>query len=436
MPPPTATTTATVAGAARGGKKGLAYPPAADVLSKKPGDPKLDDAYELGDVLGKGAFGVVRLGIPKKASSSSAAAAARPSGGGGASGKGAAAVAVKSISKAKLVCAEDVRDVRTEVAVMSHVGDHRNVVALRSTHEDDASVHLVMDLCEGGELFDAVVAAGSFGERKAAAVFRVMVETLHHCHELGVMVEFLFFSAGRAAAAAGVFSTRAERRRAKSKRRLSLLTRPLPSRARPLYFQTHEPSPKNKQHRDLKPENFLLSGPKDGGGVAGASAGGAPAAAGGSGAAGGPPAGRRVGSVVDDPEEVARQLKLTDWGLSVFCRPGQRFRDLVGSPFYVVSVSLFGVSLLGVFFFFFPRPARPSGSPLPLVSAFDDPPFIYPTPKPPPQAHNRPPKSCARITASRPTCGRSASSSTSCCRVSFDFRFGLFLSASLCFFSR
>jgi len=253
----------------------LAFPGARDVLRKTETDPPLEDVYELDEVLGKGAFGVVRLARPKSCAKKLSGSATADADAGAADGAAPPAtppgspVAVKTISKAKLVCAEDVDDVRTEVAVMSHVGDHRNVVALKSTHEDEGAVHLVVELCRGGELFDAIVQAGSFSERKAAAVFRVMVETLHHCHELGVM------------------------------------------------------------HRDLKPENFLFTGPKGRGGAK-------PAAPPPSSSAGPPiAAAARVGSVVDDPEEVARQLKLTDWGLSVFCRPGQRFRDLVGSPFYV-----------------------------------------------------------------------------------------------------
>jgi serine/threonine protein kinase len=47
-------------------------------------------------------------------------------------------------------------------------------------------------------------------------------------------------------------------------------------------------------HRDLKPENFLLTTKGAGG-----------------------------------------ELKLTDFGLGVFFRPGERFKDLVGSPYYV-----------------------------------------------------------------------------------------------------
>lgn len=48
-------------------------------------------------------------------------------------------------------------------------------------------MHIVMELCEGGELFDSIVEAGNFTERKAAMFFRKMVEVVNHCHELGVM---------------------------------------------------------------------------------------------------------------------------------------------------------------------------------------------------------------------------------------------------------
>jgi hypothetical protein len=44
------------------------------------------------------------------------------------------------------------------------------VLSLQSTYEDKDSVHLVMEVCGGGELFDSIVESGNFSEKKAAQV--------------------------------------------------------------------------------------------------------------------------------------------------------------------------------------------------------------------------------------------------------------------------
>jgi calcium-dependent protein kinase len=81
-----------------------------NILGKGPTDPRLEELFVLDKQIGKGAFGVVRLARNK--------ATAEP-------------MAVKSISKAKLVCKEDVKDVQAEVAIMNLVAGHINVVTLQ-----------------------------------------------------------------------------------------------------------------------------------------------------------------------------------------------------------------------------------------------------------------------------------------------------------------
>ena len=61
---------------------------------------------------------------------------------------------------------------------MKHLPKHPNIVTLKDTYEDDNAVHIVMELCEGGELFDRIVARGHYTERAAAAVMKTIVEVV------------------------------------------------------------------------------------------------------------------------------------------------------------------------------------------------------------------------------------------------------------------
>jgi calcium-dependent protein kinase len=111
--------------------------------------------------------------------------------------------ACKSVSKRKLVRRADVEDMRREVTILQHLSGQPNIAEFRGAFEDTDSVHLVMEFCSGGELFDRITAKGNYSERQAAAVCRDVLTVVHVCHFMGVM------------------------------------------------------------HRDLKPENFLLASPAD-----------------------------------------------------------------------------------------------------------------------------------------------------------------------------
>ena len=52
---------------------------------------------------------------------------------------------------------------------------------LKGVHEDRAAVHIVMELCAGGELFQRIVSKGTFSEADAARHFRTMVEMVSGC---------------------------------------------------------------------------------------------------------------------------------------------------------------------------------------------------------------------------------------------------------------
>ncbi|KAK4284007.1 hypothetical protein QN277_000898 [Acacia crassicarpa] len=122
--------------------------------------------YILGRKLGQGQFGTTFLCVEK------------------ATGR---EYACKSMAKRKLVTAEDVEDVRREIQIMHHLAGHPNVISIKGAYEDAVAVHVVMELCAGGELFDRIIQRGHYTERKAANLIRTIVGVVEACHSLGVM---------------------------------------------------------------------------------------------------------------------------------------------------------------------------------------------------------------------------------------------------------
>ncbi|CAK7324802.1 unnamed protein product [Dovyalis caffra] len=117
------------------------------------GKPYIDitTIYDLDKELGRGQFGITYLCTEK------------------ATGR---KYACKSISSRKLVSAKDIEDVRREIA---------------GAYEDKQNLHLVMELCSGGELFDRIIAKGTYSEKEAATIIRQIVNVVHVCHFMGVI---------------------------------------------------------------------------------------------------------------------------------------------------------------------------------------------------------------------------------------------------------
>ncbi|XP_062219933.1 calcium-dependent protein kinase 5-like [Phragmites australis] len=128
--------------------------------------PSLHDHYALGRKLGQGQFGTTYLCTDLATGVD---------------------YACKSIAKRKLITREDVEDVRREIQIMHHLAGHRNVIAIKGAYEDQQYVHIVMELCAGGELFDRIIQRGHYSERKAAELTRIIVGVVEACHSLGVM---------------------------------------------------------------------------------------------------------------------------------------------------------------------------------------------------------------------------------------------------------
>ncbi|CAN6709636.1 unnamed protein product [Malus baccata var. baccata] len=180
----------------------------------------LKDRYILGEQLGWGQFGVIRVCTDKLTGE---------------------VLACKSIAKDRLVTSDDVRGVKLEIEIMTRLSGHPNVVDLKAVYEEEEYVHLVMELCAGGELFHQLEKHGRFSESDARVLFRHLIRVVLYCHENGVV------------------------------------------------------------HRDLKPENILLA-----------------------------------------TKASSSPIKLADFGLATYIKPGQSLHGLVGSPFYIAPEVLAG----------------------------------------------------------------------------------------------
>lgn len=82
---------------------------------------------------------------------------------------------------------EDVEDVRREIEILNLLSPHKTLANLKEVYEDRENVHIVLEYCTGGELFDRIIAKGTFSEAEAARFFRQMVEMVAHAHSLGVI---------------------------------------------------------------------------------------------------------------------------------------------------------------------------------------------------------------------------------------------------------
>jgi 5'-AMP-activated protein kinase, catalytic alpha subunit len=124
----------------------------------------LQGRYELGRVLGRGNFGRVHAARDLQ------------------TGR---AVAVKVLSKDKVVRAGMMEQIKREIAVMKRVS-HPNIVELHEVMATRTKIYLALELVRGGELFARIVCAGRVKEDVARRYFRQLVSAVDFCHARGV----------------------------------------------------------------------------------------------------------------------------------------------------------------------------------------------------------------------------------------------------------
>ncbi|XP_042017253.1 phosphoenolpyruvate carboxylase kinase 1-like [Salvia splendens] len=127
----------------------------------------LNNDYHLCEELGRGRFGVVHRCYSPSSSSSS--------------------FACKSIAKRDLSSdPTDRRCLDVEPKILRLLSACPNVLRLHDVYDNDDYLHLVTDLCDGGDLFDRLSSSPRFSERDAARVISQLMSAVAFCHRAGV----------------------------------------------------------------------------------------------------------------------------------------------------------------------------------------------------------------------------------------------------------
>lgn len=63
-------------------------------------------------------------------------------------------------------------EVQSEISLMRRLSGHPYIVEARGVYEDEGAVHVVMELCNGGDLFNLLAQQDHLGEPEACRLFR------------------------------------------------------------------------------------------------------------------------------------------------------------------------------------------------------------------------------------------------------------------------
>lgn len=96
--------------------------------------------------------------------------------------------AVKSIKKKKVT---EIETLKREITILQQV-KHSNIIKLLDVYEDERYLHLVTELCTGGELFDRIIdkfesEEGHYAEFEAAKLIRDVFDAIKYCHTRGIV---------------------------------------------------------------------------------------------------------------------------------------------------------------------------------------------------------------------------------------------------------
>ena len=126
---------------------------------------KARSRFELGEVIGSGKFAQVRKAVDSETGEQ---------------------VAIKIMSKQTCTRAMLEHELEMMESITDDV-DHQRYAPFKGSYEDDRNVYFVMELLNGGELFDLVADKGALEEKDTAAFMRKLVFAIAALHREGIL---------------------------------------------------------------------------------------------------------------------------------------------------------------------------------------------------------------------------------------------------------
>ena len=94
------------------------------------------------------------------------------------------------ILRPQLLKAEDsgvIGRLKNEIACLSYLAGHPNIIRLVDVYETKHTVYMVQEMCQGGNLMQLLEQNQPLSEEDAAHMFRGMIKSVLHCHQMGVI---------------------------------------------------------------------------------------------------------------------------------------------------------------------------------------------------------------------------------------------------------
>jgi len=127
--------------------------------------PKTLGNYIIKKTIGKGTFSKVKLGVHKETKQK---------------------VAIKILEKSALVEKDDIERLIREMEMLNSL-DNINVVKVFEINEDENNYFIIMEYCEGGELFNYIVKNQKLTEKETAYFFYQIINGVEYIHSKGIV---------------------------------------------------------------------------------------------------------------------------------------------------------------------------------------------------------------------------------------------------------